>query len=184
MPFKIKIKGQTIEARPFEPVEEGDEERLRRLGHAGYLAFDGFCVMTESRNRAILTWEKRERLGAEMDHRDPMHPKYGSALNKMGEYEGTIVVNQVRFLRAERDADDAWQQMSESERKEEGVADMFNVEPNARHLLGLWHHEFPTAYTPDVTFSILATSILASPPSQQQVYIRLRFGRDDRYEDS
>jgi hypothetical protein len=138
--------------------------------------------MTESRNRAILTWEKRERLGAEMDKRDPMHPKYGSAMNRMGDYEGIIVANQVRFLRAERDADYAWKTLSVAERKEQEIDDMFAVEPFARHLLGMWHHPFPTAYTPDVAFSILAVSILASPPIQQQVYINQRVGKDDRYE--
>jgi hypothetical protein len=102
----------------------------------------------------------------------------------MGDYEGIIVANQVRFLRAERDADYAWHQLSPAERKEEGIDDMFAVEPFARHLLGMWHHPFPTAYTPDVAFNMLAVSLLASPPSQQQAYINLRVGKDDRYEDS
>ncbi|MBA3569190.1 MAG: hypothetical protein H0W28_07555 [Pyrinomonadaceae bacterium] len=178
MPFSIKVKGQAHE--PQEWTRPADvEEATQQLTHAGWLAWENYNVMADSRRRAIDLWERHERLGLEMDERGVEHPKYGSAYNRLCGFKDEIVVHQVRFLTSERTMDLCWKMMSRDERREDGIAEYIQQPASKRHVMGLWHWPFATGDVPDEAFHMGNTALLIATAQQRSIYLAQRLGRSE-----
>jgi len=178
MPFSIKVKGQAHE--PQEWTRPADvEEAAHQLSHAGWLAWENYCVMSESRTRAIDLWERHERLGLEMDQRGGDHPKYAAAYGRLCKFKDEITVHQVRFLTSERIMDTCWKMMSRDERREDGIAEYIQQPATKRHVLGLWHCPFSTSDAPDESFHMGNTALLIATAQQRSIYLSQRLGREE-----
>ncbi len=182
MPFSIRVKGQTH--NPQEWTRPADvEEATSQLSHAGFLAWENYNGMADSRGRAIDLWERHERLGLEMDERGGHHPKYISAYNKLCVFKDEIVVHQVRFLASERIMDVCWKMMSRDERREDGIAEYIQKTASKRHVLGLWHWPFANGDVPDESFHMGVTPLLIATAQQRAIYFAQRFGRNEDDDD-
>jgi len=178
MPFSIKVKGQAHD--PQEWVRPADvDDAATQLTHAGWLAWENYNVMSESRQRAINLWERHERLGREMDERGGDHPQYVAAYGRLCKLKDEITVHQVRFLTSERTMDVCWKMMSRDERREEGIAQYISQPASKRHVLGLWHWPFATGDVPDERFHMGSTSLLIATPHQRSIYLTQRLGRNE-----
>jgi hypothetical protein len=176
MPFRIKVAGQTHEAQEWTPPEEPEETSVR-MSAAGFLAFENYVVMADSRARAISLWDRRERLGEVMDEHGVDHPKYMSAMNLYNSFQDQIIAEQVRFLGAEQRADRSWKALSAVEREQEGLVEYFGMKASSRCLYGLWRQPFAYVPAPDREFRMHEWALLIATPEQKTVYLALRFGR-------
>lgn len=175
MPFKIKIKGEQHEGRPWDDEEPSVDQVDRELTWTTFIAWENYCIMGVARDRAIEYWEQYDALGVQMDERGVDHPKYGLAMNRRMELEGLIVTEQVLFLKSERRADFAWQAMRPKDREEEGVSAWFQVSSESPTLYGLWQSGLRNSRTP--TFGMFPTALLIATPEQQQAYVNLHVQR-------
>jgi hypothetical protein len=175
MAFKIKHKGEVVEA---PPLPDEVEEPLIPATHAGYLAWESYAGMAAARERAILCWERYKKLGEAMDQRGPEHNNYGKALAKLGRIEEEIVTEQVLFLQHERTADFCWRTLSQEERKSEGLCDWFGMRSDAKSLYGMWRQPFSAACVPPPDLHMLSVPLLVAVPEQRKAYLTMRMGGD------
>ncbi len=188
---KIKVKGVTHESSPApEHVvmapPEGEGFPFVAADHAGALLWTSYISMREARERCVALIEEREGIGTQADERGPHHPKYGAALNILGQIEGEIVRAQVEYLKHERAADYCWKSMSMDSREREGGTIWFQVERTRPSLLGLWHHPFHydnIVPRREAGGYLTVVALQFAPPAQADVYIKDRLRRQDAEED-
>lgn len=93
--------------------------------------------MQAYRAQAVGYWQRYITLAAKVD-KTPGHPRTMKAEARLELLKYHIRETQWKFLILEEDADLRWRQLSPTQRREQGVADMFGIEADADSILGMW----------------------------------------------
>jgi hypothetical protein len=171
MPFSIKVKGKSYEARPLPYSEDADPEEKPNYDALVLVGWEAYCMMADARRDAIGHYEPYEKLGKQMDTRGPKHPQYGQAMRRLHDWEGLIVTSQVLFLRMEERINRIWQSMGKSRRQELGFTDWLSLDSRNETTYGLWRHSLALSPLPPQGFVMLPVSLLIATPQQKSVYL-------------
>lgn len=170
MPFAIKAQGQTYKTEQFV-IPEAEDGSVAFSSFESFLLWDHYIGLLAKREEAVRLFIKYDELGHQIDQRGLDHPKAMAALAHLFSLENRIIQEQVGFLAHERFADRIWRSMLVRERQEEGVHELYRVDPARNHLLGLWPHRFGGEWGGDAYgYRLHPTALLAATQEQEREY--------------
>lgn len=180
MPFSIKIKGKTVEAKPSDYDVTSPPDGAFPFDvkdHADALAWTSYIAMCVARNEAVALWIEAQELDEQIESR-PDHPKRAAAVKKLMKLRDNIGKKQLEYLKQERAANYCWQCVSIRDRERFSWTHWFNTPAKKEHLYGSWYTFFESADKPPSGFHIDPTPLQFCPPEQSREYNRIRLGGD------
>jgi hypothetical protein len=126
--------GKTIEfdTTPILPPD------AKPLSHNAFMLWDCFCSLITHRAVAVDSWKRRQKL-VRLVAAHPGHENNAIAESRIEKLDSQIRDSQLKFLKSEEYAQGYWSLISQRDRIQEALHELYNVEPNVSHITPLWN---------------------------------------------